>query len=71
MTRNDNFIVSDTDDTLKNSLSFGRNKSIQNRLQSSNDVRYPQFNADNDELNKIPLPKDELNYKNHKRVFNP
>lgn len=32
LTRNDNFIVSDDDDTLKNSLSFGKRSSVQQRL---------------------------------------
>lgn len=32
LTRNDNFIVSDDDDILKNSLSFGKRSSVQQRL---------------------------------------
>lgn len=61
LTRNDNFIVNDEDDTLKNCLSFGKGSAIQSRIQSSNEIRTNQINPEDNNMNKIPLPKEELN----------
>lgn len=59
MTRNDNFIINNENDLLKNSLSFGKNSSIQSSIKP--DPKEIHKNSQN----------SELNYKNHKKIFNP